>query len=276
MRNGEFAVLQAWCESVPEPMRQMYPELSMWLAWSLCVGQQPARAGEIAERVLTQLATVGKHRQQAEIVLLSNIPSLKTQLTIIRGIAARRNGDRTAATRFLSQAQRLCPSDDLVLKSVIAAQRALLKTADGAFDAARRSYVESAQQALQADHALMQATALSGLASLRLRDGNHAEAQRLMLRANAAASRSGGAAIKRIVSATLALGTKVVMPAPLSPKELNVLSGLQSGQTDAQLAQALGVAISTVRWHCKNIYAKLGVHSRAQAVAGSQAHMHTF
>jgi LuxR family maltose regulon positive regulatory protein len=53
---------------------------------------------------------------------------------------------------------------------------------------------------------------------------------------------------------------------PLSPRELEVLRLLPTELTAKELADELVISVNTVRSHMKNIYAKLGVHSRRQAV----------
>ena len=39
-----------------------------------------------------------------------------------------------------------------------------------------------------------------------------------------------------------------------------------------EIASALSVSTSTVKTHMRNVYAKLGAHSRAEAVARARAH----
>lgn len=53
---------------------------------------------------------------------------------------------------------------------------------------------------------------------------------------------------------------------PLSERELEVLSQLAEGSTNAEIGQHLHLALSTVKWHTSNIYGKLGVKNRGQAV----------
>ena len=53
---------------------------------------------------------------------------------------------------------------------------------------------------------------------------------------------------------------------PLSERELDVLRLLATGMSNPEIAQALYVATSTVRSHLKNIYSKLNVHKRWDAV----------
>ena len=57
----------------------------------------------------------------------------------------------------------------------------------------------------------------------------------------------------------------------LTPRERHVLSLLVSGLNTNEIVQQLGVSQSTVRTHVQNIFAKLGVHSRLQAVAALSA-----
>ena len=53
----------------------------------------------------------------------------------------------------------------------------------------------------------------------------------------------------------------------LSSREVEVLQLAGSGDSNAALAQRLGLAPATVKKHLENIYAKLGVRTRGQAVA---------
>jgi DNA-binding NarL/FixJ family response regulator len=54
--------------------------------------------------------------------------------------------------------------------------------------------------------------------------------------------------------------------ARLTPRETQVLQALAAGQTAAQIAASLGISASTVQSHVKSILAKLGVHSKIEAV----------
>lgn len=61
---------------------------------------------------------------------------------------------------------------------------------------------------------------------------------------------------------------------PLSDRELDILRLTASGMSNRQIAAALVVSEGTVKWHLNNIYGKLGVHSRTQAVArGRELHL---
>jgi two-component system nitrate/nitrite response regulator NarP len=54
--------------------------------------------------------------------------------------------------------------------------------------------------------------------------------------------------------------------AALSPRERELLGALGSGRTNAELARQLGVSVNTVKFHLRNLFDKLGVRNRAQAV----------
>jgi LuxR family maltose regulon positive regulatory protein len=57
---------------------------------------------------------------------------------------------------------------------------------------------------------------------------------------------------------------------PLSGRELEVLRLIAAGLTNREIAARLFISLNTVKAHTRNIYGKLSVHSRTQAVARSQ------
>ena len=54
---------------------------------------------------------------------------------------------------------------------------------------------------------------------------------------------------------------------PLSNREMEVLLCLEEGLSNAEIAQKLFISLPTVKSHTRNIYGKLGVHNRKEAVA---------
>jgi len=52
---------------------------------------------------------------------------------------------------------------------------------------------------------------------------------------------------------------------PLSARELEILRLLRTHLTSTEMADELCISVNTVRYHIKNIYSKLGVHSRSEA-----------
>lgn len=53
----------------------------------------------------------------------------------------------------------------------------------------------------------------------------------------------------------------------LSRRELDMLAALSKGLTNRELSRELGITLNTVKFHLSNLYDKLSVKSRAQAIA---------
>jgi LuxR family maltose regulon positive regulatory protein len=53
---------------------------------------------------------------------------------------------------------------------------------------------------------------------------------------------------------------------PLSAREFEVLRLLAVGQSNPEIARTLYVEVTTVKTHIRNLYGKLGVHNRVEAV----------
>ena len=54
---------------------------------------------------------------------------------------------------------------------------------------------------------------------------------------------------------------------PLSEREIEILRLLTTDLSAPEIAEHLHIAVSTIRTHTKNIYSKLGVHSRFEAIS---------
>ncbi len=73
-----------------------------------------------------------------------------------------------------------------------------------------------------------------------------------------------GADSERLASRPAAV-TRLVEP--ISPREMEVLKLLEQGCTDKKIAESLVIARETVHKHLKNIYGKLDVHNRTEAIS---------
>lgn len=83
---------------------------------------------------------------------------------------------------------------------------------------------------------------------------------------------AGGSPMSPAVAASVVrllarLAPPAVAPVALSPRERELLALLVEGLTAKEVADRLGVSIHTTGSHTKNLFSKLGVHSRAAAVA---------
>ena len=52
----------------------------------------------------------------------------------------------------------------------------------------------------------------------------------------------------------------------LSKREIEILGRIADGQTNRQIADELFLSFGTVKWYTSEIYSKLGVKSRTQAI----------
>ena len=58
-----------------------------------------------------------------------------------------------------------------------------------------------------------------------------------------------------------------MLPETLTPREMEVLNLMASGLANQEIAEQLGLTLSTVKSHIQNIYGKLGVNRRLRAVS---------
>jgi len=65
-------------------------------------------------------------------------------------------------------------------------------------------------------------------------------------------------------------GARKTLIEPLTGRELEVLEELAEGLTNPEIAKRLMVSLNTVKTHTKNIYAKLNVRNRTEAVVRAQ------
>jgi DNA-binding NarL/FixJ family response regulator len=62
-------------------------------------------------------------------------------------------------------------------------------------------------------------------------------------------------------------GAVAAFPVQLSPREQEILDHLAKGALYKEIAATLDISFDTVQWHIRNIYDKLHVRSRSEAVA---------
>jgi DNA-binding NarL/FixJ family response regulator len=70
-------------------------------------------------------------------------------------------------------------------------------------------------------------------------------------------------------------GRRQIFPPALSHRESAVLAKVALGQTNAEIAESLFLAESTVKSHLRSVFAKLGVNSRDEAAAAAGASLPT-
>jgi NarL family two-component system response regulator YdfI len=71
----------------------------------------------------------------------------------------------------------------------------------------------------------------------------------------------------RVLAQGKAVGVAIPMPTGLTERELEVLRGVAQGERSKEIAFRLGITERTVKAHLASIYNRLGVDSRAAAIA---------
>ena len=59
----------------------------------------------------------------------------------------------------------------------------------------------------------------------------------------------------------------IKMIEPVSARELEILQLIARGYTNREIGEILAISANTVKTHASNVYSKLGVKRRTQAVA---------
>jgi non-specific serine/threonine protein kinase len=155
-----------------------------------------------------------------------------------------------------------CGRDERAIQLLGAAQ-AFAERLDYTFELPKRSRIERTAGGLRArlgDPAFAAAWAAGRALTPEGADGVAASVVAVLKEAPAVEPAPLRPSVPR---AGLAHGT----PFDLSPRELEVLRLLVAGRTDREIAAALFVGLRTAQWHVANILAKLGVKTRAAAVA---------
>jgi DNA-binding NarL/FixJ family response regulator len=81
-----------------------------------------------------------------------------------------------------------------------------------------------------------------------------------------------GAATAKQLGSIFAVGTPPDPFPELTPRERSVLEALAAGASTSQIAHRLGLSDKTVRNHLSNVFTKLRVTDRTQAVIKARAH----
>lgn len=74
----------------------------------------------------------------------------------------------------------------------------------------------------------------------------------------------------KLIKKTADFNLNEVLDTPLSERELEVLAELSNGLTNNAISEKLFISVNTVKTHVKNIYIKLDVNNRTQAIKKAQ------
>ncbi len=107
----------------------------------------------------------------------------------------------------------------------------------------------------------------AGACGYLLKTARAAEVVEAVLEAHQGGSPMSPKVAASVVKLLARLTQPAAVPVALSPREKELLALLVEGLTAKEIADRLGVSIHTTGTHTKNLFSKLGVHSRAAAVA---------
>jgi LuxR family maltose regulon positive regulatory protein len=207
-----------------------------------------------------------------------NVLGLVYALGYLALIAAE-GGDREGVAARLAQVQRLREDDEAVGEHFVAAIALLAEgrmlEASGAYEAAAPVLERAVALGERGAGRLEIADALLSLAAVQRARGRRDQARALVLEARRQAD--GCAEPGRVAAHLASLEHELLRPddaeaaagAPaqaLSDSELAVLRLLPTALSQRELGEELYISVNTVKTHCRNIYAKLRVGSREQAV----------
>lgn len=78
---------------------------------------------------------------------------------------------------------------------------------------------------------------------------------------------SGGSPMSSQIARMVVSSFNKNQKSPLSPRETEILTQLASGKSHSRIAEELFLSKETIRTHIRNIYSKLHVNSKADAIA---------
>ncbi len=90
--------------------------------------------------------------------------------------------------------------------------------------------------------------------------------------ASSAPAWSGSSALASSAPTTVRAAVRVDVPAvSLSVREMQVLTGMSQGKSNAQIGRELYLSEDTIKTHARRLFRKLGAKDRAEAVATASA-----
>lgn len=84
---------------------------------------------------------------------------------------------------------------------------------------------------------------------------------------------AGEVVIDERLAASLSTAVDEAAPAQLTARERDVLRRLVSGSSNRAIGEQLGISEETVRVHVRNLFSKIGVHTRVEAAVWAMEHL---
>ncbi|HEY7073111.1 MAG TPA: helix-turn-helix transcriptional regulator [Acidimicrobiales bacterium] len=250
--RGDFAAAESGYRTAHERGREPQPGLALL---RLAQGDLAAAAASIRRAATEDHPEIG------------SIPVLASLVEI--ALAA---GDLDAARAASDELAAASGTSDVPLLAAVAGQAkgaVLLAEGDPARALGPLRVALATWQRLGAAYGTARTRVLVAAACQAVGD---ADAARLELDAARATFEALSAAPDLAAVAALARPGRPARPGGLTEREVEVLQRVAGGLSNHHIAVELGVSVHTVRRHLQNIFAKLGVSSRAAATAFAVRH----
>jgi DNA-binding CsgD family transcriptional regulator len=208
-------------------------------------------------------------RMVGDVLRAGPLVALMVEAELARGAV---DGARQAALLLRSMAAAV---DTPVIAALAGAADGRIALATGDADQAVASFDTALEHVTGGQHPLLAATIRLDLAEAQTAAGDDSAAIASARAVHAAAQRLSAITLGNRAAAMLRrLGATPPRPAPatdalagLTARELEVLAGIQRGESNAEIAGRLYLSPKTVEHHVGRILAKLGARTRAEAAA---------
>jgi ATP/maltotriose-dependent transcriptional regulator MalT len=269
MSRGEVETILNWIKTLPEQEVRARPGLCVWYAWALCLTGMPGAVEPWLQRAEAALHS----RLDRDDASVPRCRSKLGEIAAIRAFAGRLRGDLAQSMAQSQLARKSLDGADLIVHSAVAQNLGATYIAAGNYEAGRRALVEAERASRAAGHAYIYIGTLVSRARLDVLERRLPEAVASYEQARAHCAKEGLARLSREIGDELGrvLREWNGLVEPLSPRELQILKLVALGASTREIAVELVITVGTVRNHLKNIYGKLGAHSRLQVVEKARA-----
>jgi ATP/maltotriose-dependent transcriptional regulator MalT len=251
--QGQYSTILGWLDALPEPLVRGNARLSLLYATAL--------------RTTDQLEAIEARLQDAERCVEAGMPTEEARVvvgwvTVVRASLALYTGDHAGCVSLARDAEakaRMGSSLEILLL------RALAWQAEGSDNNALADLERALVLAEPQGYIRLFLDEGPAMLDLLRVAGSRGLAPDYIATLLTASGEEPATAMPRSVPRSAGLVD------PLSQRELEVLRLLAGGASNEEIAERLVIAVSTAKRHVSNIFGKLTVSSRTQAVARARA-----
>lgn len=223
----------------------------------------------LARQRIVEIETLAHHRRWPRLLAQALLQRIRISLQEAKLEEARACGQRL---RQLRLERTLPPGLDSVAHACVLAELDMATNTGECTAELLASAEDLAAAQGAARMRLSQMTLQMAMVSVHLRLGENAAAERRFAAWKGAVRQAGASVLFESLPSgwcddVLAESTRMDTLHGLTVKERLILQDVARGQSNKEIAKALGVSPETIKTHMKNIFTKLGVSSRTHAAA---------